>query len=296
LVPPYFFIFRRIRLRIKVIDVIRKMKNREYADQIEKHLRLISYPLAVKLLKVEEDIPEGAKRPKRDFGTCLSTCQVFALSRRFGKSIAMLKEDMWCPEPVIGYGLAEPPKYFLDGYNRYPHGVQTLEAGANWAREFPRLEAGKYIGIASAPLMTANFEPDLVIIYCNSVQLLRLLLASAYKNGRDITSKLSGHAACVYAVVPAIQTNKCQVSVPCRGDRGLAGTQDYEMIYTVPMEKMEDLVLGLEQKYTGKIPTEFKMIPEYKLSESYAKIARLLGMEKADGTEIHGYKERAPYE
>jgi uncharacterized protein (DUF169 family) len=267
-----------------------------YAERINRQLQLTSFPFAVKLLEREEDIPEGAQRPKRDFGTCLSTCQGFSMSRRYGMSIAMLKEDMWCPEPVIGYGLAEPPKYFLNGYNRYPEGVETLEAGANWAREFPRFKVGKYVGIVSAPLMAANFKPDLVIIYCNSAQLLRLLLGIAYKDGRDVTSRFSGHAACVYAVVPAIQTGKCQVSVPCRGDRCRAGTQDDEMIFTIPRKKLEDLILGLEHEGTGKIPTRFSMIPEYRLSVSYAKLARLMGMKKADGTEIKGFTESAPYE
>lgn len=218
------------------------------------------------------------------------------MSRRYGMSIAMLKEDMWCPEPVIGYGLVEPPKYFLDGHNRYPKGVETLKAGANWAREFPRLKVGKYVGVVSAPLMMANFEPDLVMIYCNSAQLLRLLLGIAYKDGRDITSRLSGHAACVYSVVPAIQTGQCQVSIPCGGDRGRAGAQDDEMIFTVPRKKLDDLMLGLEQEGTGKIPTPFSMIPEYQMSVSYAKLARLMGMKKADGTDIQRYTESAPYE
>ena len=266
------------------------------AEKIDRRIRSASFPLAVKLLEKEEDIPEGTQRPKRDFGTCLATCQGFSMSRRYGMSIAMLKEDMWCPEPVIGYGLAEPPKYFLEGHNRYPKGVETLEAGKNWARVFPRLEVGKYKGIVSAPLRTANFEPDLIIIYCNSAQLLMLLLAIAYKDGRDIKSRLSAHAACVYSVVPAIQTGQCQVSIPCRGDRGSAGAQDDEIIFTVPRKKLEDLVLGLEQEGTTAIPTHPSMIPEYKQSVSYAKIARLMGMKKADGTEIQGYTQIAPYE
>lgn len=264
----------------------------EYAERIEEHIRPMSYPLAIKLLESEKDIPEGAIRPKRDFGTCLSTCQCFSLSRKFGTTIAQLKEDMWCPEPVIGFGLAEPPQYFLEGNNRYPDGVETLEAGANWAREFPRFEVSKYIGVVSAPLKTSNFEPDLAVIYCNSAQLLRLLLGIAYKDGRDITTRLGGHAACVYAVVPAMEKNECQASVPCRGDRGYAGAQDDEMIFSIPKEKLEDLVLGLEQDGTGAIPTRFSMTPEYRLSVPYAKIARLMGMKKGDGSEIKGYTER----
>lgn len=211
-------------------------------------------------------------------------------------SIAMLKEDMWCPEPVIGFGLVEPPQYFLDGHNRYPDGVESLEAGANWAREFPRLEVGKYVGVVSAPLFTATFEPDVVVIYCNPAQLLRLLLATAYRDGRDVTSRLSGHAACVYSVVPAMQTGKCYVSVPCRGDRRRAGAQDDEIIFTVPRAKLDDLIIGFGKRGTGRVPLTPMMTTEYKLSPSYAKMARLMGMKRSDGTEIEGFAERLPYE
>ncbi|KON29328.1 hypothetical protein AC482_06775 [miscellaneous Crenarchaeota group-15 archaeon DG-45] len=263
----------------------------EYGRRIEEQIRPKTYPLAVKMLEAEGDIPEEAERPKRDFGACMSTCQCFALSRRFGATIAQLFEDMWCPEPVIGFGLAEPPQYFLDGHNRYPDGVETLEAGANWARELPRFEAGRYVGVASAPLSTASFEPDVAVIYCDSAQLLRLLLGIAYRDGRDIATVLGGHVACVYAVVPAMLRGACQAAVPCRGDRGRAGAQDDEMIFSVPRDKIGDLVLGLEQGGTSSIPTRFSMKAEYMLSPSYAEMARLMGMRRADGSEIKGYTE-----
>jgi len=82
---------------------------REPAEEIERRLRLKTFPLAVKMLEKEQDIPEGAVRPKRDLGYHLATCQGFAMSRREGTLLAMLKEDMWCSESVIGLGLAEPP-------------------------------------------------------------------------------------------------------------------------------------------------------------------------------------------
>ena len=94
-----------------------------YAEELDKRLRLGTFPLAVKLLEKEEDIPAEAKRPLRDFGYHLTACQAFAMSRREGATIAMLKEDMWCFEPVIGFGIAEAPQYFLDG------GILTNSAG-----------------------------------------------------------------------------------------------------------------------------------------------------------------------
>jgi uncharacterized protein (DUF169 family) len=270
----------------------------KFATELEKRLRLATHPLAVRMLKTEIEIPKGIPRPKKDWGTCLSTCQAFSLVRRRGLAIAMLKEDMWCPEPVIGFGLATPPQYFLEGHNRYPNHVATLEAGANWVREFPRLEVGQYVGFVAAPLMRANFDPDLVAMYCNSAQLMRLLLSAAYSEGQNVTSQLSGHASCVYTMVPTLKTGKCNVAIPCPGDRNLAGAQDDELIFTVPRASLDDLIHGLSKGGTGTLPTAPAMMAEYKLSPSYAKMARMLGMKKADGSEIQGFvaMERHPYE
>ena len=124
----------------------------------------------------------------------------------------------------------------------------------------------------------------------NSAQLLRLLLGIAYEDGRDITTVLGGHSACVYAVVPTLLKNECQVAVPCRGDRGRAGAQDDEMIFSVPKDQIGRLASGLEREGTGRLPTGFSMVPEYELSEDYAEMARLMGMKKADGSEIMGHK------
>ena len=159
-------------------------KFNEYGKRIEKQIRPMSHPLAVKMLEPGNDIPREAKRPKVDYGKCISSCQCFALSRKYGETVAQLFEDMWCPEPVIGFGLAEPPRFFFEGRNRYPGGVASLEAGATWAREFPRFEVGKNIGLVSAPLRTSTFEPDVAVIYCNSTQLVRLLLGGGRRAGR----------------------------------------------------------------------------------------------------------------
>jgi len=264
-------------------------KYNSLGKRMEQQLRLNTYPLAIKMLETPEDIPPEAFRPLEKFRKCLSTCQVFALSRRFGETVAQLFEDMWCPEPVIGFGLAEPPDYFFEGKTRYPHGVKSLEAGANWAKEFPRFDAGKYVGVVSAPLTTATFEPDVVLVYCDSAQLLRLLLGLAYEDGRDITTVLGGHSACVYSVVPSMLKGECQVSVPCRGDRGYAGTQDYEMIFSIPRDLIERVVEGMDQPATSSSPTRFSMNPEYMLSEGYSEIARLMGQVDSDGNPIKGY-------
>jgi uncharacterized protein (DUF169 family) len=253
-------------------------KLREYGEVLEKRLRLKCYPLALKLVENQSDIPSNAYRPLRDSGYHLSLCQAFEVSRREGRTIAMLKEDNWCFEPVVGYGLEEAPEYFLGGHNRYPHDVETLEAGRHYAEEFPRLPLGHYIGILSAPLKYTNFEPDLVMIYCDSEQLNLLLLAREFKDGYSLKCALSSHAACVYAVVPAIKAGKCQVAIPCRGDRWSASAESDEIIFSVPREKLENLIAGLihVEKSGSKLPHRRKSQPEYEISDSYNKIANMM--------------------
>ena len=251
----------------------------EYGEELERRLHLKTSPLALKLLERAEDIPEGATRPLKDFGRHFSLCQVFQMSRREGRTLAMLKEDHWCFEPVVGYGMGEPPEYFMQGHNRFPKDVATLEAGKHYAEEFPRLNAGKYVGIATAPLPSTNFEPDAVMIYCDAAQLCLLLLGREYKDGYNLKCSISGHAACVYGVVPALQTGECQVAVPCRGDHYRAMAGDEEMIFTVPRGKLEDLMTGLRAiEATGsKLPVGYSFRPEYPLLESYRKIGEMMG-------------------
>jgi uncharacterized protein (DUF169 family) len=76
-------------------------KYNDYCERIEKQIRPNSYSLAIKMLESEEDIPENAKRPINDYGACMSTCQVFSLTRKYGETVAQLFEDMWCPERVL---------------------------------------------------------------------------------------------------------------------------------------------------------------------------------------------------
>jgi len=252
---------------------------RECGEELERRLRLKTHPLAVKLLVKEADIPQGAQRPLRDLGHHLSLCQGFQMSRREGTTVAMLKEDMWCPEPVIGYGLVEPPAYFLEGNNRFPKDVATLEAGRHYAEDLPRLETGKYIGVVSAPLGKTDFEPDVVMVYCDSAQLSLLLLGREYRDGHDLKCAISSHAACIYGVVPPLQRDECQVAIPCRGDRYRAMAGDDEMIFTAPQAKLADLMAGLRHLETtgSRLPKGYTLMPEYPLLESYEKIAKMMG-------------------
>lgn len=255
----------------------------DWGVELERRLRLRSHPLAIRLLEDESEIPTEAIRPSADEGNRLSLCQAFQRSRREGETLAMLESDMWCFEPVVGYGLEEPPNAFLDGDNRYPRDVATRDAGRRFAQEFPKLEPGKYVGIVSAPLKTTPVRPHVVTIYLDSEQLSLLLRAREYLEGDNLTCSLSAHAACVYGIVPSILEGRCQVAVPCRGDRYAAAADPDEMIATIPTadlgsirgRTLSEVIEGLREaeKSGAKLPSGRHVRPEYPLPESYVDIA-----------------------
>lgn len=255
---------------------------RSFGEELERRLLLRTSPIAIALLGSEEDIPLGAVRPRRDLGSHLALCQAFAMSRREKKTVAMLKEDHWCYVPVLAFGLAEPPDYFLEGNTFYKSIVADLEAAKNLAKTLPRLAYGKCVGVVSAPLRTANFEPDLVSIYCNTNQLRCLLSGVKYKDGYMVRPTLDPGGACVHATVPVIRTGECQVTVPCGGDRRHALAQDDEMIFSLPGGRLEDLMLGLRHfdeigfGYSGFAP---EMRAEYPLFKHYVKVGKMIGMD-----------------
>jgi len=52
----------------------------DYGEELERRLKLKTFPLAIKLLEQEEDIPDHAKRPLKDFGYHLSLCQGYQVA------------------------------------------------------------------------------------------------------------------------------------------------------------------------------------------------------------------------
>lgn len=253
----------------------------EDARELESLLRLQSMPIALKMLRREEEIPEDAVRPLRDLGHHLSFCQALALTRRRGLTIAETLEDMWCFEPVVGLGFVEPPRRFLEGHNRYPASASTLEAGATWASNMPRFDYPIYSAVVTAPLEAASFEPDILMLYGNPAVMTHIMLAKNWLDGKDILSTMTGHAACVYYVVPALKEHQWRMSIPCGGDLRRTGCDDYSMVFSAPAAALGDLLAGLRAiRDTGcGLPSSPSFAVEYSLEESYVEIGQSIGME-----------------
>ena len=201
----------------------------KYGEELESLLRLQTSPIAVKMLKRESDIPEGALRPKKDKGKHYAQCQAFSLSRRDKITVAMLKEDSWCPGPVLAYGLVPPPE----------------SPAPNSGRQYEGFKHGKYIGILTAPLKTASFEPDLILIYSDTNQLRSMLLSVDEEERPNIKSYFFPFS-CAWAVTSPILHNKYVITLPDPGEYVRALTQAGKMIFSIPETKLDSFMKGLK--------------------------------------------------
>ncbi len=235
-----------------------------YGEELERMLMLRTSPIAVKMLEKEADIPAEAVRPKRDRRHHLAQCQAFALSRREGTTVAMLKEDNWCPTAVMAYGLVPRP-----------------ESVTQWSHPYDCFDAGKYIGILSAPLKSAGFIPDVVILYAKPAQVRGLLLSLKVQDV-PLVKEHSFPPSCAWAVVNPIKTGEYWVVIPDPGEYQRALTEEGDLMVAVPRVRMQTLMTGLKENEHGVFSYRdhhMFMLPDFPLPDFYKDMFRSWGMD-----------------
>ncbi len=234
-------------------------------EQLENLLGLMTSPIAVKMLEKEADIPEGAIRPKKDRGYHLAQCQAFAMSRRDRVTVAMCKEDNWCPGAVLAYGLVPMPD----------------NPAARAQNKYDSFEYGKYIGILTAPLKKAAFKPDAVIIYCDTNQ-LRIMLLSLKEEDRPLVKSNFFPFSCSNSVVPVMLNGEYWINLPDPGEYARALTIAGEMMFSVPGEKLTAFVGNLgefDRGESGFAHEQMMMKPDFPQPDLYKKVFEDWGMD-----------------
>jgi len=235
----------------------------KYGEELETSLLLRTSPVAVKMLEKEADIPNGAFRPKRDGGYHIAQCQAFGMSRREGKTVAMLKEDHWCPTALTAYGMVPKPASM-----------------GMFGESSPSFEVGKYLGVVTAPLKRAAFVPDVILIYSNPAQLRGMLLTMMGEGAAQV----AGHfflPSCGHSVVDPMKTGKFCVVLPDPGEYQRALTMEEEIIFAVPQQKLPSLMAGL--KRGGRLYSHrdqyMSMLPDFEQPQFYKDMFKSWGLD-----------------
>jgi MtaA/CmuA family methyltransferase len=250
--------------------------------ELQFYLRPQTFPVAVRMLGPGEPIPERARRPARDFKKLSMNCQVIDMVRRFGWTIALAREDSICSLGITAMGFDRPLPLYNAGTLCEGMYTETKEAGARSEASIDKFAPGEYATLLAAPLERATFEPHLVCLYANPAQVMRLTQAALWKRGGRLTSSFQGRVDCADIIVTTMRTGEPQVILPCSGDRIFGQTQDHEMAFTIPWDRMEEIVEGLRGTHNGGIRYPITQFMEYeaKLPSRYLEVNRLWDAER----------------
>ena len=250
--------------------------------ELQTYIRPQTFPVAIRMLKPGEAIPDRAKRPARDFKKLSMNCQVIDMARRYGWMIALTREDHICSLGIAALGFEKPTHLHNSGTLCEGMYTETKEAGRRSEAAVDQFAPGEYYALLVAPLDRTTFEPHLVCIYANPAQVMRLTQAALWKRGGKLASAFGGRVDCSEIIVTTMRTDRPQVILPCSGDRIFGQTQDHEMAFTIPWAQMEEIVEGLRGTHAGGIRYPITQFMEYeaKLPPRYMEANRLWDAEK----------------
>ena len=94
-------------------------------------------------------------------------------------------------------------------------------------------------------------EPDVVVIYGNVAQMLRIVNGYLYNTGNRLEISASGDAGlCSDTVAIPMITGKPHLAIPCNGGRLMSLPNQTEMACGIPFEEVEHILEGM--RFTGK--------------------------------------------
>ncbi|MCX8175716.1 MAG: DUF169 domain-containing protein [Candidatus Bathyarchaeota archaeon] len=220
-------------------------------ETLEKLLRPSTYPLAIKFVKNTSEFPEKTRK----IGQKLAICQAVTMSRRYGWTIGVSEEDSGCPAASLAFGWTKIldeetlARFFVEaGY------LSNENIAKKFLNSLDRLEAGKYRGLVISPLTRTRIAPDVILVYGNSAQIMRLIQGVMYANGEKVKCELIGFAACTGEIIRTFNTGECQVAIPGTGHRAFAAVYDDEIVFSIPAVKADEIINGMKKQRLVKYP------------------------------------------
>jgi len=217
---------------------------KEIGQDLINKLKLHTYPIAIKLIKEEENVSSNALRPLNVFGSEIPACLSYTWCRHSGFSFFLKGEDIAC-KPIsihhFSFEKVEDPDVVFEAWEKKAGYKRNKEAEKNSRESDATFNYGDFEGLVVSPLHATIVKPDVIMIFCTPLVLSHLILSATY-NGGYIKSYFNGmESSCKEGIIRTFKTNQCQVVAPGMGDRVLAGVQDHEMIFSIPESKLKEI-------------------------------------------------------
>jgi len=218
------------------------MENKILSQKMEEILGLDPSPIAVKIVKTEEPLPD-IKLPTQKS----RYCQLLMLARK-GQNLMLTAENIACPAAKAALGFAPLPEKISTGEMLCTLGLFTSkEAAAKTMSMMPRIKLGAAKAVIAGPLKDFPLEPDVVVIESAPEHIMWLGLARNFKEGGRLNFSSSiFQAACVDVTVVPYLTGDINISPGCYGCRQSTDTPPEHMFMGIPAKRLPEIVESLE--------------------------------------------------
>lgn len=214
-------------------------KWKDVIEEIERLLRLRTFPLGVRFLEDEKEIEKIPKKKLLSPRKNSFTCQLTTMARTYGHTYSITDKSLM---PVCSniLGFCEIRDKVADGTFRNIAWCKSKEDAKKFEDAIPRLPLRKYSNILMGPQVRGLFDPDIVLFYGNPAQIMFIVNALQFEDYERLISYCIGESSsCAETLVQSFLMGKPHVSLPCFGERRYGHAQDDEMIIVVPGGQVE---------------------------------------------------------
>ncbi|MBD3254124.1 MAG: hypothetical protein GF383_03485 [Candidatus Lokiarchaeota archaeon] len=249
------------------------MSKWEKLDQeINNLIKLSSYPVALKLLEDPAEMKNITflKKPKEK----IALCQMFSYSRYYGWTMGCVSEDNICPLADISLGFEKSHKLFEEGAFFVGRYNKTKEGAKKTTSSMPKIPYGKYKAIVSGALHRVTFEPNLILIWGNSAQMMRIIQGYLWNRGGRVFMSTFCDGVCADTISHTILTQDLQIAFPCLGDRRFGMAKDTDLIASIPFGMISEIIEGMES--THKAGTRYPIPYQLSTPDFFVKLKKQL--------------------
>jgi uncharacterized protein (DUF169 family) len=259
------------------------MNYQEAARELKEKLRLKTEPLGVAFLAKAADLPEKTRRPSQVLGKRVTICQGVTMARVYGWPVGLTPEDLICVPGMLAFGLAPEPdpgqelaSLLCDvGFHR------ETEAARKEVDALTRFGPQEIEALYLAPLERLAREPDVVVVYGNPAQLMRLIHGATFGLGERVQGEFGGKIECSSYLIGPFKTGQVRVVIPGMGDRIFSMTQDDELVVSFPTRLLEAILMGIAEagkKIGARYPVTFYQNFQPEFPKPYQERAKKWGI------------------
>jgi len=253
------------------------------ANYIRNELRLKAFPIAVNYLKSQDQFPDKTRQPSITLKKRITICQAVTMARIYGWTVGLTKEDLICVPAMIAFGFSdsENPADNLANLLCEIDLAKDSETAREELSSMSISDSDGFRAILLAPLAKGIMEPDVIVIYGNPAQVMRMAQALVYTKGSRISGNLGGKIECTEYLLSPYLEQKPNIAIPGNGDRIFSMTQDDEMALSLPTSYLSDLYDGLKKagrSIGAKYPVTFYQNFEPQFPPQHLKLGKELNL------------------